>query len=418
MICLTAIACAACGAPASGTDTDPSSREYGIVYTIAPDPGTATVGVTMELEQRRRELRELSFEFDDSRIFDVEADGQIDIRGNTVHWQPEAGGGSLRWRVRPTHRRGQGGYDALLDERWGIFRAEDIIPRARARTLRGAGSRTGMRFELPAGWSAVSEYSSIGDPIEIAIPDRRFDQPRGWIAVGELGVRRETIAGTRVLVAAPQGENVRRMDMLALLNWTLPELASISPDTISRLTIVSAGDPMWRGGLSAPASIFIHADRPLISENATSTLVHELVHVAFDITAADGFDWIVEGFAEYYSLELLQRGGAITARRYRRALESQTQWARESDRLCGVESSGATTALAVTVFRHLDEEIRAGSNGASNLDDLVARLSGSAAKTTLSRLRAAAAEFLGEPSAALHDDNLPGCREFPSSAEA
>ena len=41
--------------------------------------------------------------------------------------------------------------------------------------------------------------------------------------MGKLGVRRETIAGTRIAVAAPEGQTVRRMDMLALLNWILPE---------------------------------------------------------------------------------------------------------------------------------------------------------------------------------------------------
>ena len=45
---------------------------------------------------------------------------------------------------------------------------------------------------------------------------------------------------------------------------------------LPRLLIVSAGDPMWRGGLSGPSSMFLHSDRPLISENRTSTLLHEL----------------------------------------------------------------------------------------------------------------------------------------------
>ena len=71
--------------------------------------------------------------------------------------------------------------------------------------------------------------------------------------------------------------------MLALLNWNLPELARAVPNLPRRLTVISAGDPMWRGGLSAPQSIFIHAERPLISENGTSTLMHEIMHICMPI---------------------------------------------------------------------------------------------------------------------------------------
>ena len=52
--------------------------------------------------------------------------------------------------------------------------------------------------------------------------------------------------------------------------------------------VVGAADPMWRGGLSASNSLFLHADRPLISENGTSTLVHELTHVITRVRGADG----------------------------------------------------------------------------------------------------------------------------------
>ncbi|MCH9004957.1 MAG: hypothetical protein IH838_06645 [Proteobacteria bacterium] len=411
-------ACAACGAPASETDTGKTTSSYSVHYTITPDSSDGSVAVEMAVEQTRGQLREVSFELGRTGSSDFTADGWLDIRDNGVTWQPGRKGGSLRWRVRPSHRRGNNGYDAWLNEKWGIFRAEDIIPRARTRTLKGAISKTTMTFELPGDWSAVSEYSTFNTRIKVTNPARRFDQPRGWIVMGDLGIRRETIAGTRIAIAAPQGETVRRMDMLALLNWTLPELNAVVPTPIRRLTIVSAGDPMWRGGLSAPGSIFIHAERPLISENATSTLVHEVVHVAFDLMADEGFDWIVEGLAEYYSLELLQRGGAITTRRYNRALEKQTAWAREAASLCAADSTGATTALAVITFRTLDKEIRNKSKGASSLDELVARMSGTGTKITLRILRELASEILDGPSDSLHTDNLPGCRSFAPPAGA
>lgn len=370
------------------------------------------------MQQTRGQLRELSFALTDTRTSGFEADGDLVVEADSVRWRPGRTGGSLHWQTRIQHQRGSGGYDAWLDNSWGIFRAEDIIPRARTRTLKGASSETSMSFELPGDWSAVSEYSTLLSRIEIRNPARRFDQPRGWMAMGKLGIRRETIAGTRIAIAAPEGQAVRRMDMLALLNWTLPELAAVLPDAIPRLTIISAGDPMWRGGLSAPGSIFIHADRPLISENATSTLLHEVIHAAMDITAESGFDWIVEGLAEYYGLELLQRGGAITVRRYRRALEKQTEWAGDASNLCGERSSGATTALAVVTFRKLDKEIRDTTSANSSLDNVLAELASSDANITLQTLRDIVTEILQGQSDTLQPDNLPGCQQYAPTPEA
>lgn len=405
------IVCASCGSPASGTDGDPSSSDYSVHYVITPHPADGSVDVELRVKQSRRQLREMQFDLDEERQSELVADGTLAIDGSRVSWLPGERGGQMSWRVEPSQKRGASGFDALLTEDWGIFRAEDLIPRAKTRTLKNATAGTTMSFKLPPGWSVVTEYSSINSPIEVDNKSRRFAQPTGWIAIGNLGVRRETIAGVRIAIVAPEGETARRMDMLALLNWTLPELTSILATPLSRLTVVSAGDPMWRGGLSAPNSIFIHSDRPLISENATSTLVHEVVHVAFGIRAARGFDWIAEGLAEYYSLELLKRGGAITARRYMRALEDQAEWAQDAKTLCGKTSSGATTALAVVTLRALDEEIRKSSKGLLSLDNVVARASSSDSKITLDSLRQIVESILERPARALHIDRLPGCEK-------
>jgi hypothetical protein len=410
ILLISLFGCAACGVPASETAAGEGSANYSVHYTITPNPQEGSVAIEMAVQQTRGQLRELSFAITNTRTSDFKADGSLLVGEDTVRWMPGRSGGSLHWRTRINHQRGSAGYDAWLDGNWGIFRAEDIIPRARTRTLKGANSETSLSFVLPDDWSAVSEYSTLKSRIDVQNPARRFDQPRGWMAMGKLGIRRETIAGTRIAVAAPEGQAVRRMDMLALLNWTLPELTAVLPDTIARLTIVSAGDPMWRGGLSAPGSIFIHADRPLISENATSTLIHEVVHVAMGISAASGFDWIVEGLAEYYSLELLQRGGAITPRRYQRALEKQTQWANTAEELCAAQSTGAVTALAVTTFRNLDSEIQKKSGGKLSLDTVIAELAADRSHVTLRMLEEIVAEVLQGPSDTLQLDNLPGCQ--------
>ncbi len=411
-------ACAACGAPASEAEEGATASSYAVHYTLTPRPAENAVDVTMRVRQTRGQLRAVEFSIDTKRLSDIVADGALSVDASKVTWQPDRRGGQIGWRVEPSKKRGRNGYDALMRADWGIFRAEDLIPRAKTRTLKGASARTTLEFDLPKGWSAVSEYSSLEDPIEVTGNARRFVQPSGWIALGDLGVRRETIAGIRIAIAAPQGEAARRMDMFALLNWTLPELTAITPAVDERLTIVSAGDPMWRGGLSGPRSLYIHADRPLISENATSTLVHEVFHVILGIRGANGYDWIAEGLAEYYSLELLHRGGAITTRRYHRALEDQVEWAETASSLCGESSSGATTAAAVIKFRNLDEEIKKSSKGKYSLDNVVDKLARSEKKVTLLALQRTVEDILKRPSKTLQADELPGCENFAANEEA
>jgi hypothetical protein len=199
------------------------------------------------------------------------------------------------------------------------------------------------------------------------------------------------------------------MDILAFLNWTLPELARILPEPPPRLTVVSAGEPMWRGGLSAPQSMFLHAGRPLISENGTSTVLHEVMHVALGTSAERGYDWIVEGFAEYYSLELLRRSGGITLPRYRAAIEQLREWSASAQSLCGRSSTGPETALAVLVLQALDEEIDDATKGARDLDDVLRAMLETGDKFTLAGLREVAAGLIGQKPDALRNARLPGC---------
>jgi hypothetical protein len=409
IVLICPLALFACGVPASESSEVSASSDYAVHYTISPELDDESISIEMSVEQSSSKLIELAFRFSKDHVDSFAADGTVEVGGDTVVWKPAASGGKLSWRVRPSYRRNANSFDALQTSDWAIFRAEDIIPRARTRTTKGATSKTTMSFVLPKGWSAVSEYSTIESRIEVNKPERRFDQPSGWIAMGKLGIRRDAIVGTQVVIAAPRGEKVRRLDMLALLNWTLPELAEVLDDVPPRLTIISAGDPMWRGGLSAPASMFIHATRPLISENGTSTLLHEVVHIAFNMKPADGFDWIVEGLAEYYSIELLRRGSAITARRYQQAIAKQLDWAGEATELCRERSTGPTTAFAVIVFQRLNEEIKQKSDGAADLDKLVRELIRRQENVTLQSLQAAAATILGGSSDALNVSELPGC---------
>ncbi|MDJ0699840.1 MAG: hypothetical protein QNJ07_08295 [Woeseiaceae bacterium] len=402
----------ACGEASPAPES--AAIEYALRYTVEVVPDAGEALVTLDLGQSRRLLREMRMTIDPERHHEIRGDGRIDVAGNDVRWYPPADGGTIEWRVQLAHRRNGDGYDAWLGPEWGLFRAEDIIPRAHTRTLKGASSRTELQFEMPSSWTAVTEYFGRRNTFEISKPDRRFDQPSGWIVLGDLGVRRDRVEDTRLAVAAPRNQSVRRVEMLALLRWTLPELARVLPSLPRRLTIVSAGEPMWRGALSGPGSLFIHAERPLISENATSTLLHEVVHVSTRLRARPGHDWIVEGIAEYYSLEMLYRSGSISEDRYDAARRTQAEWAREANALCVRSASGPVTALAVTILAALDAELRSIETAAVSLDDVVSEITSAGVPVDLAILRNTAESLAGTNIETLHTDNLPGCRNITS----
>lgn len=402
----------ACGGPSTETRTPETPGQYEIDYRVIPDPSQAEVTVELELRQPAHLLREVRFRTPGNRFSNFAGDGEIEKDGDVLNWSPPVRGGKLRWQVSIPHRRSGNGYDAWLGENWGLFRAEDIIPSAASRTLKGARSVTRLSFDAPPDWSVVTQYRSQDGMFIVRHEKRRFKQPKGWIVMGDLGVRRDEIDGVDVSIAGPVGNGVRRLDMLALLNWTLPELARIVPALPPRITIVSAADPMWRGGLSAPASLYIHADRPLLSENGTSTLLHEIMHIVLDFETDHDHDWIVEGLAEFYGLELLRRSGTISRARYDRARKSQKDWSRSSDRLCGGPSSGAMTARAVSVFLELDREIRRKTEGHSSLDDLVSAVLTANGNIDVDALDQLVREIIGENPDALHINKLPGCRKM------
>jgi hypothetical protein len=208
-------------------------------------------------------------------------------------------------------------------------------------------------------------------------------------------VLRERIAGISVAVAAPLGQSVHRQDLLALLRWTLPALRDAVDVPPERLLIVSAGDPMWRGGLSAPRSAFLHAARPLISDDGTSPLLHEVVHVSLGIWPGEGGDWIVEGMAEFYSMQLLMRSHTTSHRRFDKSL---AKLAARGSGVASLETGhahGALVAHAVTVLWDLDREIRGASGDTRSLDDLLRELARRRGAVTTKLLRETAEQVAG-----------------------
>jgi predicted metalloprotease with PDZ domain len=380
---------------------------YDAAYRATFAPGTDHVEVQLQLEGDKLPSK-VVMRVDPKRYRNFRSTDPLQVGEQEVTWRPQGKQSRLRYEFIVNHQRASGSYDSYMTDDWALFRGDKLAPNTRVTAARSLRSRTTLEFDLPKGWSAVTPYAAAGEQHRYRIedPKRRFDEPEGWMLVGKIGVRSERIEHVNAIIAAPEGDNARRQDALAFINWNLPKLLEVFPDFPKRVLIVSAGDPMWRGGLSGPASLFLHSDRPLISENRTSPLLHELVHVAMGIHGDRESDWIVEGLAEFYSIQTLRRSGGIGEKRYQQAMQSLRKWAKRAPTLFDKTSNGATTARAVLVFQQVDGEIRSATAGAANLDDVVRKLAAERGEVSLTHLQEVAQQVAGKPLQSLQRERL------------
>jgi len=335
------------------------------------------------------------FRIDPERHKNLRADGKLVVEGRSASWEPPRAGGSLRYEFRVDRLRNASSYDARISEQWAIFRGGDLFPPARVIAQEGSYSRSTLRLRVPEGWSIAVPYERLSKgTYRIENPYRRFDRPTAWMALGRLGVLRERIAGSNVTLAGPFRQKLRRDDLLAMLRWNLPSLRSVLGALPERMLVVGAGDPMWRGGLSGPASAFIHAERPLITPDGTSPILHELFHAASGAHATIDGDWVVEGLAELYSIELLVRSHTMSRARFDRMIRRIEARGAEA-KLLGHDSHGASTARAITVLRKLDAELRGRTEQQKTLDDVVAELARKRQAVSTASFRATAEQVSG-----------------------
>ncbi|HBD19555.1 MAG TPA: hypothetical protein DC063_05365 [Arenimonas sp.] len=378
--------------------------DYDVDYIVRFLPADGQADVSLRLTPGTGEVREMRLRMPADRYSQVRGDGKVTRKGDTITWVPPKGEPArLRYRYAVDHQRRDGGYDARITDDWVIVRGDDLVPSATVRATKGADSRARLRFLLPKGWTNVDTpfvRSKDGKSFVVVNPERSFDRPVGWMIAGAVGTRREFFDQMEVSVGGPKGDVIRRNDMLAFFNALVPEFERAYGELPTKLLIVSAGDPMWRGGLSGPRSLFLHADRPLISENGTSTLVHELTHVITRVRGADGDDWIAESLAEFYSIELLRRASLLSDARADKAQDWMANHGRKVATLTSDRSHGPRTARGVQLLRELDAEIRKATKGKRSLDDVVRALI-PLREVSREDLREQAGKALGRPSRVL-----------------
>lgn len=348
-------------------------------------------------------VRSLNFDLgSDGDYSDFKADGQWSITEHRGLWQPSADKASLTYRVRLTHARKAGIYEARMTPSWALFRGEDLVPTARLDQQDGVELVSRLVFELPAGWKSIeTAWPRIGkNTFRIDNVSRLFDRPTGWMLAGNLGSRRVRLGETEVTVASPKGQAMRRMDVLTLLTFVWPQVEAAFPRHPTKLLVVGASDPMRRGAFSARDSIYLSSRTPLVSENGSSPLLREVVQAVGRFNDHDTSDWISEGLAEYYAIELMRRAGGITDERYQAIQARLAKEGKGVTSLRGEHVSGATVSRAVVVLQELDREIRVKTHNKRSLDDLAQAVM-RANRITTAEFVQLAESIIGEPSVVL-----------------
>ncbi|NWC11313.1 hypothetical protein HX776_21195 [Pseudomonas agarici] len=322
-------------------------------------------------------------------------------------WRPAPGKASLSYRVNISHPRKNGSFDTRLTANWALLRGEQLVPPAHLDQQDGTELVSRLEFELPTGWKSVeTAWPRIGNNrFRIDNVSRLFDRPTGWMLAGNLGSRRTRLGETEVTVAGPRGQGMRRADVLTLLTFVWPKVQEVFPRNPAKLLVVGASESMLRGSQAAHDSIYLHSTEPLIKESGASPLLRELVHVFGRINDSHHSDWIGEGLAEYYAIELVRRAGGLSEQRY---LALQAKLARVSRQVTGLRGdqvSGPTVARAVLLLQELDREIRQRTGNQRSLDD-VSRAAMRLDTVTTEEFIQLSESLMGGPSKVLASDLL------------
>jgi hypothetical protein len=353
-----------------------AAKKVDLDYHVRLLPQSDQAEVRLTLAQGAA-VRSLDFELGDgSHYSDFKADGQWQLtEGKPARgvWRPAAEKASLTWRVKISHGRKSGSFDTRMTPTWALMRGDDLVPPARLDQQDGIELVSRLEFELPTGWQSVeTAWPRIGkNKFRIDNVSRLFDRPTGWMLAGHLGSRRTRLGETEVTVASPRGQGMRRMDVLTLLTFVWPQVQAVFPRHPTKLLIVGANDPMWRGSLSAHESIYLNSRLPLVSESGTSPVVRELAQVFGRINDQQRSDWISEGFAEYYAIELVRRAGGMSDERYEGLHGKLVKDSQKVTTLRGEQINAAQVAKAVLLLQELDREIRLKTRNKRSLDDVL-----------------------------------------------
>jgi len=338
------------------------------------------------------EVQDLDLRFQSGRFDRFEGTGKLEPRGDGLRWIPGGPFAHLTYHAKINHVRGQHQrYDSYAAPNWIVTRPRDLFPRIAIHCRppeEAAKSRARLIFRLPSGWRSAAAVPAVGtDTYRLNQPGKVLDRPRGWFALGKFDLDRQEIGSTMVQVARMPGSALATKDLFRFLESTLPSLQKLLLAEPESVLIVSAPDPMWHGGISGDHSFYIHGNRPLRTPDKTSPYLHELFHVLQPYKPAADADWIEEGLAEFYSLELQRRAGMIDAAAYARALGYFERYGLWNVNLTEQQDNAATNNSAPLVMYALDQHLQHATAGKQRLDDVVTQLAKQGGEVDTGRFR-------------------------------
>jgi hypothetical protein len=349
------------------------------------------------------EVQRFRLQFAAGRYSGLSATGKLTESADQteIEWVPGKPYAHLSYVVRVDNLRGkQGRHDSYAASNWIIARARDLFPRIHLeyepRGGRSVKSRARLIFRVPRGWKSVTPHQEVAEhTFALFEANKVLDRPRGWLALGMLQVTRQSVGDTMVILAQAPGSRLDAGDLIQLYEATVPSLQKLLGRVVERTLIVSAGDPMWRGGISGFSSFFIHGDRPLRTPDKTSPHLHEMFHVLQPYRAGTDADWIEEGLAEYYSLELQRRAGLIERPAFQRALEYFERYGLWRVDMTKQHDNAATNNSSPLIMHALDQRIQRATAGGKRLDDVVEALAKSPNVVDTARFKQAVEEVAG-----------------------
>jgi hypothetical protein len=396
------IALVAAGIPVRSSATTKETFSIDYIVTISRDhPDMATV--RWELAGID-EINHFVLRFRHDRVEGLQGSGALEpLATGAVRWTPNGPYAHLTYRVPVNHPRGkQHRFDSYAGADWVVTRARDVFPRTLVDwSPRGNGpprARARLQFRLPPGWQSATTFPALEtDTYLLNQSGQVLSHPRGWFALGRIRLDRQEIGGTMLQVARAPGSSLNPQALFRFLEATLPALQHLLLADPETLLLVSAPDPMWRGGISAEHSFYVHGDRPLRTPDKTSPYLHELFHVLQPFKPGADADWIAEGLAEFYSLELQRRAGLIDAAAYVRALGYFQRFGLWNVDLTRQRDNAATNNSAPLVMYALDQRIQRATTGKKRLDDVVTHLAQQAGVVGTQEFRHAVEQVSGKP---------------------
>lgn len=346
-----------------------------VVYEIDVDVRTRRAQVEMRIDQSEGQLPWVEFRRRDEHFHGFDGDG-VEVGPEWVRWEIPPKGGVVSWSARLNHVREERSYDARITPSWALFRGTDVVPLFSYPKKAWSKADGHVDFDLPVDWQLVTRQGVISSKKAHPLVDEGpVPAPRGWVLVGEVEVVPVDLEdGGEIILASPGPHEHRHHETAAFLRLLVPHFRDLIGRPLGTLLVVRADDPMWRGGLSGPGSTFVHADRPLVTADATSPLLHEIFHVITSARSREDSDWIVEGLAEWTTLEVLARAGALSEREEARAWALHEKRGEEAHDLLDGPSTGDETHRAVTILRALDQLIERESDEKQSLDDVVRKM--------------------------------------------